>query len=558
MKKIVALRLILVIMLQQLYSCTDSAKVDLIVRNATIYTVNASFDVTQAMAIKDGKTVGIGPEHEILNKYVSEQIIDAKKQAIYPGFIDAHCHFVGYAKGLQQIDLVGSVSFEEVIERVLSFTKKTDNKFLLTDTSTSIKWIVGWGWDQNDWENKAYPSKEKLDALFPETPVFLVRIDGHAALVNQKALDINNITKSTKIEGGIIELKNNQLTGILIDKAMEVVKHKIPKFSKEQLTEALLVAEQKLIAVGLTSVDDAELTRYEIELIDELQQQNKLQLNVYAMISATPELLDYYLKKGLYKTEKLNVRSFKFYADGALGSRGACLLHPYSDAPNEYGLLMNTPEFYHKYALLIAEKGFQMNTHCIGDSANRLILNVYKEVLKTTNDKRWRIEHAQVIHPDDFKKFSEINVIPSIQPTHATSDMYWAKDRLGEERTKNAYAYQQLLSENGIVALGTDFPIEDISPIKTFYAAVFRKDVKGFPKDGFQLENSLSREQALKGMTIWAAISNFEENEKGSLEVGKKADFIILDKDIMKISAEKMLKTNVIQTFIDGKLVFTM
>ncbi|PIZ05549.1 MAG: amidohydrolase, partial [Flavobacteriales bacterium CG_4_10_14_0_8_um_filter_32_5] len=352
--------------------------------------------------------------------------------------------------------------------------------------------------------------------------------------------------------------KNNQLTGILIDKAMEVVKHKIPKFSKEQLTEALLVAEQKLIAVGLTSVDDAELTRYEIELIDELQQQNKLQLNVYAMISATPELLDYYLKKGLYKTEKLNVRSFKFYADGALGSRGACLLHPYSDAPNEYGLLMNTPEFYHKYALLIAEKGFQMNTHCIGDSANRLILNVYKEVLKTTNDKRWRIEHAQVIHPDDFKKFSEINVIPSIQPTHATSDMYWAKDRLGEERTKNAYAYQQLLSENGIVALGTDFPIEDISPIKTFYAAVFRKDVKGFPKDGFQLENSLSREQALKGMTIWAAISNFEENEKGSLEVGKKADFIILDKDIMKISAEKMLKTNVIQTFIDGKLVFTM
>lgn len=549
---------LIIILIELLVSCSNnSAKVDLIIRNATIYTVNETFDLAQAIAINNGKIVGIGAEHEILNKFATDHLIDAKKQTILPGFYDAHCHFVGYAKGLQEIDLVGTTSFEEVINRIKKFEQQTDAKFLLTDTTTTIKWIVGRGWDQNDWENKTYPTKEKLDELFPETPVYLTRIDGHAALLNQKALDIAEITTTSKIEGGIVQVKNNQLTGILIDNAMELVKHKIPTYTKKQLAEALMVAQEKLFAVGLTTVNDAGLNSNEIELIDELQQQQKILINVYAMISATPEMLDYYLAKKPYKTNKLNVRSFKFYADGALGSRGACLLHPYSDLPNQQGLLINSPEFYRKYAPLLYAKGYQMNTHCIGDSANRLILSVYKEVLKTTNDKRWKIEHAQVIHPEDFEKFKAITVIPSIQPTHATSDMYWAKDRLGAERVKNAYAYKQLVQENGIVALGTDFPVEDISPIKTFYAAVFRMDDKGFPADGFQAENGLNREETLKGMTIWAAISNFEENERGSLEVGKNADFIILDRDIMKVDAQEVLKTNVVMTFIDGKMVYT-
>lgn len=551
-------KLILILILIQLLSCKENAKVDLIIHNAVIYTVNESFETAQAMAIKDGKIVEIGAEYEIRNKFLAEKTIDAKKQPIYPGFYDAHCHFVAFSKGLQEINLVGTTSFDEVINKVSNFYKQIDGKILLTDTNTATKWIVGRGWDQNDWENKTYPTKEKLDILFPETPVYLTRIDGHVALVNQKALDVAGVTSLTTISGGLVELKNNQLTGILIDNAMELVAQKVPTYTSKQVEEALLIGQEKLFAEGLTTVNDAGLNKDEIELIDKLQQQAKLQLNVYAMVSAQPELLDYYLEKGPYKTAKLNVRSFKFYADGALGSRGACLLHPYSDILDKahYGLLINSPEYYRKYALLLNEKGFQMNTHCIGDSANRLILSIYQEVLKTTNDKRWKIEHAQVIHSNDFEKFKALTVIPSIQPTHATSDMYWAADRLGAERVKNAYAYKKLLTENGIVALGTDFPVEDISPIKTFYASVFRQDEKGYPENGFQSENSLSREETLKGMTIWAAISNFEENERGSLEVGKNADFVVLDRDIMKVNEKEVLKTNVLMTFVDGKLVF--
>ena len=278
------------------------------------------------------------------------------------------------------------------------------------------------------------------------------------------------------------------------------------------------------------------------------------------MISGDQEMLDYYLEKGPYKTENLTVCSFKFYADGALGSRGACLIEPYSDIiENEHhGLLTTELEFFQKYAPLLYEKGFQMNVHCIGDSANRMILDVYGSVLQGVNDKRWRIEHAQVIHPDDFEKFKAYTIIPSIQSTHATSDMYWAKDRLGEERVKGAYAYKKLLNQNMIVALGTDFPVEGINPMNTFYAAVARKDSKGYPDQGFQMENSLSRQEALKGMTIWAAMSNFEENQKGSLEVGKAADFVILNNDIMETDEENLLRVKVVQTFINGENVYTL
>ena len=295
-------------------------------------------------------------------------------------------------------------------------------------------------------------------------------------------------------------------------------------------------------------------------MIDQLQQEGKLKIKVYAMITANKEMLDFYLKKGPYKTDRLSVCSFKFYADGALGSRGACLLEPYSDIIEQelYGLQINEADFYQKYAQLIYDKRFQMNTHCIGDSANHLMLTIYGNVLKGVNDKRWRIEHAQIVNPQDMEKFKKFTIIPSIQPTHATSDMYWAKERLGENRVKSAYAYQQLLKQNGIVALGTDFPVEDISPLATFYAAVVRKDKKGFPPNGFQPENALTRQEALKGMTIWAAISNFEENEKGSLEVGKSADFVLLNNDLMTIKEEHILTTKVLQTFINGELVFSI
>jgi len=550
--------------------CSNNEQVDLIVHNAKIYTINNAFDVEEAMAIKDGKIIAIGPEHEILNKYSAKEVIDAKKQAIYPGFIDAHCHFVGYGLNLKKVDLVGTKSFDEVIERVVKFASNNDDE-----------WIIGRGWDQNDWDIKEFPTKDKLDSIFPNRPVVITRIDGHAILVNSEVLRRSNITYQSKIEGGAIlqygseqqiniDIKINSenvsnkdiapLTGILVDKAMGLISYEtVKKRSNKDFEEALITAQKDLFKVGVTTVDDAGLNRLEIEIIDSLQQLGKLKMKVYAMISGNEEMLNFYLKKGPYKTPKLNVCSFKFYADGALGSRGACLIESYSDVPNNHhGLMVNEKEYFQKYAPLLYEKGFQMNVHCIGDSANRIILDVFGEVLKGVNDKRWRIEHAQVIHPNDFEKFKAYTIIPSIQTTHATSDMYWAEERLGPKRVKGAYAYKDLLIQNGIVALGTDFPVEGINPMNTFYAAVVRKDNKGYPKNGYQMENALTREEALKGMTIWAAIANFEENEKGSLEIGKAADFVILNNDIMTTNEENILKVKVIQTFIDGENVFSL
>lgn len=531
-----------------LTGCGESQKIDLIVHNAKIYTTNENFAIAEAMAIDKGKIIAIGAENEIKNKYLATEYVDAQKQAVYPGFIDAHCHFYHYAAFLQELNLNGTTSFDDMITKIVEYSK-----------TNTYEWILGTGWDQNDWDIKEFPTKEKLDELFPNTPIYLTRVDGHAAIANQKALDLAKIDINTTVNGGIIEKKNGKLTGILLDNALEKVKTIIPAKTKQQLTNELLVAQQKLFEVGLTTIDEAGLDRKQIELIEELHQSNQLKLKVYAMVSSTEELLDYYLQKGPYKTDRLNVSSFKFYADGALGSRGACLLQPYSDILTHahFGLMLHEKEFYEKYAPLLYEKGFQMNTHCIGDSANRQMIAIYQKVLKGSNDKRWRIEHAQVLDSVDFDLFANYNIIPSVQPTHATSDMYWASDRLGNERIKNAYAYKKLLQQNGLIALGTDFPIESINPMFTFYAAVERKDVKGFPENGFQKENGLTREESLKGMTIWAAIANFEETEKGSLEVGKSADFVMLNQDIMTVDEKAILTTKVLLTFINGEKVFS-
>jgi predicted amidohydrolase YtcJ len=413
-------------------------------------------------------------------------------------------------------------------------------------------WIVGRGWDQNDWDIKEYPTNEKLNSLYPNTPVFLKRIDGHAALVNETALRLAGINEKTKISGGEFILKDGKLTGVLIDNAVDLVSKVIPPPSKEQIQKALLAAQKNCFAVGLTTVDDAGLLKKEIEIIDELQKKGDLKMRMYVMLSDDTLNYTHYLKTGPYKTDKLNVRSFKFYADGALGSRGACLLLEYSDKKSWKGFLLSEKKHFETYAKILAEKGFQMNTHCIGDSSDRIIAYIYAKNQKP--DSRWRIEHAQVVNKNDFDLFK--NITPSVQPTHATSDMYWAEERLGKERVKYAYAYKDLLKAAGMVALGTDFPVEDISPFKTFYAAVVRKDSKGFPENGFQIENALSREETIKGMTIWAAYSNFEEKEKGSLEPGKFADFIMLDTDLMKCKPEDILKTKVLSAYLGGRLVF--
>jgi len=540
-------KLLSIFILITIFSCQkEKLQVDSIIINANIYTVNTNFDKAEAFAIKDGKFIEIGTTKEIQGKYASETLMDAKGQVVFPGFIDAHCHFLTLGQLQQQVNLVGTTSFDDMIKRVLDFQNKNN-----------LPYIKGRGWDQNDWEDKNMPTKALLDKLFPNTPIALTRIDGHASFCNQAALNLGSITVNTTIDGGEVEVKDGKLTGILIDNAEQLVMNNWPKPSKEQLIQALLKAQEICLENGLTSLSDAGPDIFttpwtdKINLIDSLQKSDDLAIRMYMMVPGIKENLDYFLNKGVIKTEKLNVRSFKFYADGALGSRGALLKKPYNDKENAYGSMVMSLDVIETAAQRIADSEFQMNTHAIGDSANHQVLLTYKKALKGKTNRRWRIEHAQVVAPEDFKYFDDI--LPSIQPTHATSDMYWAGERVGEERLKGAYAYKQLLDVYGKVALGTDFPVEKVSPFLTFYAAVARQDLKQYPEGGFQMENALTREEALKGMTIWAAYSNFEEEEKGSIEAGKFADFIILNQDIMQVEVNLIPKTKVIQTYIGGK-----
>lgn len=537
--------ILLLILISFLFSCSSQKQADLIVYNAKVYTVDEKFSVVEAFAVKDGKILEVGKSEDILKKYSGEQI-DADGKTIYPGFIDGHSHFYNYGRGLQNADLTGTKSWDEILKKLKIFSKENPNG-----------WLVGNGWDQNDWAIKQFPDNQKLNELFPDRPVILSRIDGHAAIANKAALDIAQIKPGQIVSGGEVETINGKLTGILVDNAETLVSSRIPDASEIQVNEALLDAQKNCFAVGLTSVTDCGIDYRLIQMINKLQKNKELKIRIYGMLSDNQGNFDYLFKNGAFKTDRLNVRSFKVYADGALGSRGACLLQPYSDKTSSSGFLLSDKNHYAKVAQLIADKGFQMNTHAIGDSANREILNVYAKVLKGKNDRRWRIEHAQVVNQADFKLFGENNVIPSVQSTHATSDMYWAGDRLGPDRIKGAYAFKQLMDQNGWLVLGTDFPVENINPMYTFYSVVVRKDMKGYPAEGYQKENGLSREEALRGMTIWAAKGNFEEKEKGSIEPGKFADFVILDQDLMMSAEAELFKANVLKTYINGENVYS-
>ncbi len=522
-------------------SC-QKEKADLIVINSNTYTVNEKFENAEAFAIKDGKFIGVSSTKEIQDNFSSENTIDAKEQTIVPGLIDAHCHFYGMGLQQQKVSLEGTKSYDEVLEKLVAFQKEKNTTF-----------ITGRGWDQNDWEVKEFPTKEKLDVLFPTIPVAVRRVDGHALLVNQAAIDLSEITKDTKVSGGEIILKNGKLTGILIDNAMDFIKP--PTTTQKEAIQGLLDAQKISFSYGLTTVDDAGINQKTIELIDSLQQVGSLKMRIYAMVSGdNQQQIDYYINKGIIKTDRLNVRSFKIYGDGALGSRGAAMRKPYSDRENHFGAFIYPPERYQEIAKQIAASEFQMNTHAIGDSTNSWLLKTYMDVLKNKKNRRWRIEHAQIISKEDFSYFD--NILPSVQPTHATSDMYWAEDRVGKNRIKGAYAYRNLLNRYGKIALGTDFPVEKVNPFLTFYAATTRKDLNNYPENGFQMENSLSREETLKGMTIWAAYSNFEEEEKGSIEVGKFADFVILNQDIMQVKGNEIPKTKAVSTYLNGEKVY--
>jgi predicted amidohydrolase YtcJ len=527
-------------------SCNAQEKVDILFTNGTVYTVDNRFSVAEAVAVTDGKIIEAGKTNDLQKKYAAKEIIDLKGKFLYPGFIDAHAHFYGYGLGLQSCNLTGTTSWEEVLNKLSDFAK----------TIPAGVWITGGGWDQNDWELKEFPTNELLNSRFPNNPVFISRVDGHAAIANALALQKGGITAATKITGGDVILKNGKPTGVLIDRAMGLVRRNIPAPAEQQVQAALLDAQKNCFAAGLTTVVDCGLSYGNVLQIENAYKSGNLKMRLYVMLSDNKSNYKAIFKRGMIKTDRLHVRSFKVYADGALGSRGASLLQPYSDQPENSGFLLQNPAHFDSVAALIYKNKFQMCTHAIGDSGNRTILNIYAKYLKEKNDLRWRIEHAQVVNANDFAMFGKYNIIPSVQPTHSTSDMYWAEKRLGKERVKGAYAFNDLLKQNGWIPLGTDFPVEDIDPLKTFYAAVFRRDAKGWPAAGFQMENALTREQTLRGMTIWAAKAHFEENEKGSIEKGKFADFVILDTDLMNASFEDILKAKVIKTICNGEVVY--
>ena len=527
-------------------ACNNQSKVDLILKNGLVYTVDSLNSKISTFAVKDGKFVAVGDSATIFSKYSSDSIVDAAGKSVFPGLYDNHAHFYGLGQMLDQADLVGTTSQEEIIIRLQEFYKTHPEKV----------WILGRGWDQNDWGVKVFPSKEILDKAFPNNPVYLTRIDGHAAWINSKALQLAKITAQSRVEGGEVKIEKGQPSGILIDNATRLARVANPKPTDTEIKNQLLNAEKVCFSYGLTSVGDAGLSPEIIDKIDKLQKDDALKIRLYAMVSLSQENVDYYLKKGTYQTDRLNVRSFKLYADGALGSRGACLLKPYSDSPETKGLMLLSPAELENFVKQIANSGFQANTHCIGDSSNRLMLNLYAKYLKGKNERRWRIEHAQIIDKADIDKFGKYSIIPSIQPTHATSDMYWAGQRLGKIREKNGYIFKDLYNQNQIISFGTDFPVEAVSPFYTFHSAVFRQDAKNFPVGGYQPENALDRTQSLRAMTIWSAYSNFEEKRRGSIEVGKDADFIITDKDLMTAPAPELREVKVLKTFVAGQKVF--
>jgi predicted amidohydrolase YtcJ len=534
----------LLLLLFLVMSCNTKQSADTIFYNAKVYTVDEAFSVVEAIAIKDGKVVKTGSTKDILEQFNATEQIDASGKYIYPGFNDAHAHLYGLGENLRGVELKGTSSFEEIVQKLVDFQKEKNSSF-----------IVGRGWDQNDWYEKAFPTKDTLDILFPDTPVVLTRVDGHAMLVNQKALDLVGITTETEIDGGEIVKIDGKLTGVLVDNPMILIENSIPPLTKDDIKEALLKAQDIAVSHGLTSLTDAGLARQVIETIREMYDDNTLKLKMNIMVSNSMEDIDYYLEKGVIKTPRLRVGSVKVYADGALGSRGAALKKPYSDQHNHFGAMVIGLEDFDALAYKLSNTDYQMNTHAIGDSANSVVLKTYKKHLKDKPNKRWRVEHAQVLDSTEYHYFSK-NIIPSVQPTHATSDMYWAEDRLGEERIKHAYAYKKLLDVAGVLPLGTDFPVEDVNPLLTFYAAVSRKDTKGYPENGFQMQNALSRKEALIGMTKWAAYAAFEEEEKGTIEEGKYADFTILEEDLMSVEIEKIPGLKVYATYINGEAVY--
>lgn len=529
-----------------LNSCFKGEKVDMIIHNGRIHIMNDRLEIAEAVAILDGKIIEVGPERQIMNRYRADIVIDAGSRDVLPGFQDAHGHIMSFAKQKMNVDLRNTRSYFEVISRLEKHQSKTKQDVL-----------IGRGWDQSLWGTENLPNDSLLNVTFPDTPVALTRIDGHAMLINKAMREYVGITDTTTVKGGQFNKENGVFTGILIEHALDFVNERLPKPKKEDLKKAILQIQDELLASGITHVHEAGLSAEDRDLFIEIATEKKWKINVYAMLFPTPENIHFAEENGHYKKGKLSIRSFKVVADGALGSYGACLIEPYSDQPSTHGMLLRTPQELQHIATVAKNLDYQLNTHCIGDSTNRTLLHIIDTLMRDEVDHRWRIEHAQIIHPDDIHLFSKTNTLPSTQPTHATSDQRWAEQRIGKERlSKGAYANNSLLKDRRMILFGTDFPIEDFNPFATIHAAVQRKNTEGEPQDGFLPEEKVTLNEALQAMTIWPAYGSFEESKEGTVERGKSATFVILDQPLQ--SSSHYLPNYSWITIIEGNTVFDM
>jgi len=523
-----------------------------IVHNATIYTADKTTPTIKAFAYQGGKFIAIGTLTELQSQYPGAQSIDMNGNTIIPGLIDAHGHLLGLGQSLVNVDLRGTKSKADIVATLKSRAQ----------TMLDGQWLLGRGWDQNDWDVIELPTAADLDAAFPDRPVWLERIDGHAGWANSKAMAVatKDLSGTWQPDGGeIIRGKDSNPSGVFIDNAVSLIQAHVPSETDAELTNALTLAMKKTASVGLTAMHDAGTSLRVWRLLEQLKQDNQLGIRVYAMADGANEMLNHLCENGTVvdPSAMLSSRSIKLYSDGALGSRGAALLSEYSDDPSNVGLLIESQETLTAHSRRASSCGLQVNIHAIGDRGNRVTLDVLTAVNDADNPGRHRIEHSQVIALEDFQRFKDLNIIASVQPTHATSDMYWAEDRVGGQRIKGAYAWQKFINLGIPLALGSDFPVEKPEPLLGFYAAVARQDAKGWPEGGWHPQERLSREQALHGFTLGAAYSAFQEDLLGSISVGKFADFVVLSKDIMTVPDKQILDAKVLKTIINGNAIFS-
>ena len=499
------------------------------------------------LVIKDGKVVKTGPD-SLKNSFPGATLIDANGKTLLPGLIDAHGHVIGLGENLSQLDVRGAKSVDEITAKLNEFAKDKEG------------WIIGRGWNQELWSDTRFPTAADLDKVVSDRPVILSRVDSHAIWVNSKALELANINADTPAPAGgeIIKDEFGKPTGIFIDKAETLVTQHMPATSAQSVSNALDAAGKHLLSLGITSTHDAGIDKTTWQVYKQRAELGTLPLRIVAMLSAASPDLNMMLKAGRYQDAQdfLSIRSVKIYADGALGSRGAALIEEYADRANHFGLMLETQQKLEQLFTLTFKSGFSANTHAIGDRANKIVLDAYQNVFKQTGGilLRNRMEHAQIVSPEDIPRFKTLKIIPSMQPVHATSDMHMAEQRLTDKQLQGAYAWQTFLEQGSTIAAGSDYPVELANPFDGLYSAITRMDHNQLPENGWRASEVLSREDALRAFTLGGAYAAHQEFKLGSLEQGKWADFILVDQDYFKVPIEQLYKTQVLQTWIAGTL----